>query len=233
LEEEKRQSPQLFNKIAQKYDRFNLVSSFGCDGVWRKKAARAIPRTSTSLIDIACGTGDQLFAALTARPNLKKVYGLDLANQMIDIARAKSQRKGFSHKVSWIHGSATQIPATDETLDTATLSFGIRNIPDPEAALTEIHRVLKKGGKLIILEFSIPRRKILRILHFIHIRFVLPMLGKIITGRASPYLYLAKTIQDFPYGAKFRRILEETGFQSVRSTPLAFGAVTLYEAVKA
>ncbi len=215
----------MFNQISPSYDRINRVLSFGRDTAWRKKVAKELPlKPHLEVLDLATGTGDQLIALFKAGLSIKRAVGIDLAEEMLKIGRAKV---AANPKIELIHGDAMKIPFGDSTFDAATFSFGIRNVNDPLVSLKDIHRVLKPGGRCLILEFSIPPR-VLRPFFFFYLRKILPRIGGLLSKNQPAYSYLNKTIETFPSGQAFLDIMGEAGFHSLRKIPMNFGGVTLY-----
>lgn len=218
----------IFDQISKNYDRINRILSFGMDRSWRKRAASYLPKKEDlHLLDLASGTGDQLIACLESKKSIASAIGIDLAEEMLHIARNKIQNTPYYNRVSFSKADALHLPFEDLSFDAATFSFGIRNVIDPLACLQEIHRVLKQHGRCIILEFSIPSQPI-RFFHLLYLRHFLPYIGGVLSKNKDAYRYLNQTIESFPYGAAFCALLSQAGFHFVRKIPLAFGAVTLY-----
>jgi demethylmenaquinone methyltransferase / 2-methoxy-6-polyprenyl-1,4-benzoquinol methylase len=219
----------MFDQISPTYDKVNRILSCGLDRSWRNQLARHLPqREKLSLLDSATGTGDQLFALMERSPHLESAVGIDLSTKMIDIARGKLKKKEYSSLVLLQEASATSLPFANESFDCATISFGIRNVSDPLLALAENFRVLKKGGRLLVLEFSLPKNAALRALHLFYLRKILPHLGGWISKNREAYTYLNETIESFPYGDAFCALMEKAGFANVRAHPLTMGIVSLY-----
>lgn len=220
----------LFNKISPQYDRVNRVLSLGIDQLWRKKAAQSLPnRVDLEVIDLASGTCDQLLAILRARSGLKRLVALDIAEEMLALGRKKV---GAKVPVEWCVASAMEVPYKEGSFDAATISFGIRNVPDPLGCLKEMFRVVKVGGRASILEFSLPKSALLRTLHLSYLRYVVPTVGGWMTGQRASYRYLNETIESFPHGEAFCRLMRQAGFSEVIAQPLTGGIATLYTGVK-
>jgi demethylmenaquinone methyltransferase/2-methoxy-6-polyprenyl-1,4-benzoquinol methylase len=232
----KAESWQMFDRIAPTYDFLNGVLSGGIDKWWRRKLARELPAEPRHLrlLDLATGTGDQLFALLQAAPGRwAAVTGADLSEGMMNLAREKSGPScGCEVTPDWVVASAQEVPFADQSFEVVSMSFGIRNVPDPGAALREIHRVLVPGGRALILEFSLPGFAPLRWIYLFYFRHVLPWLGGLVSGEKRAYRYLNATVEDFPYGAAFAAWLEGAGLRVLRVRPLTFGIATLYVAEK-
>ena len=194
-----RESWEVFNKLASRYDRTNRILSLGIDKKWRKKVVSFIdPSKPIHLIDLASGTGDLLMAILEKLPNVKKATALDLAQNMLLVAEKKMVSKEFFAKVSFKVGSALDISTPENTFDCATMAFGIRNTGDVEKTLSEIHRVLKPSGQCLILEFSIPKSFFFKTVYLAYFRYVLPLIGGILTRNFSAYYYLNRSVEKIP-----------------------------------
>lgn len=228
---EKKDSWGMFNHIAKRYDWINRFLSCGIDLYWRSCLLKHIPKTEevTNLLDIASGTGDQLFTILKNRPYVLGV-GIDLSEKMLDIAKAKGAKK--KALASFLLADAKALPASNASIDITTISFGIRNIDDPLVSLEEMHRVLKKGGKALILEFSLPKARFIRAPYLFYLRHILPKLGQMLSKEKGAYAYLSQTIQTFPHGKAFISLMQKAGFEHSTFHPLTFGIATLYVGVK-
>jgi len=223
----------MFNRIAGKYDLLNHLFSLGFDLHWRKKVNRYLPvGTNLSLLDLATGTGDQLLSILRRNQKIGRAVGMDMAVDMLAIARKKVERTKLDKNVEFVTGDAGKINFPENTFDAVTISFGIRNFINLENSLSEIRRVLKPSGRLLILEFSIPENKLVRWLHLFYLRKILPVIGSWISGDKYAYRYLNQTIETFPYGEAFCSLLTRCDFTDVRAMPMTFGVVTLYQAEK-
>lgn len=221
-----RDSWKMFNQIASTYDRINRILSFGMDRSWRKSILRFLPKgNSLSLLDLATGTGDQLFALMD--PKIDAAHGMDLAEEMLAHAKRKSEISPYREKISWSVGDASAIDQPSQSFDLVTISFGIRNVEDPQKALREMLRILKPGGRAFVLEFSLPPIPF-RPLYLFYLRHILPRLGGLLSKSPSSYRYLNTTIEAFPSGRSFCHWMEKAGFSDVKSHAMALGAVTLY-----
>ncbi len=230
---EKKDVYQMFDRISKTYDLNNHLLSFGLDFYWRKKLAKHLPSfNSIRLLDLATGTGDQIFALMKRCRNIKAALGLDLAHEMLTIGNRKLTNKPYAHQVSFMHGNATDVDVKDQCIECVTMSFGIRNVDDVPRCLKEMHRILTIGGRALILEFSLPKNSLLRKFHLFYLRYILPRLGGLISKDKSAYTYLNQTIESFPYGNAFCTLLQSAGFQNAKAIPLNFGIVTLYVAEK-
>ena len=218
----------MFDRIAARYDLLNPLLSANRDKRWRRKLNDHLPPgDSLTALDLATGTGDQLLA-LYAGGKVTRGIGLDLAEQMLAVGRDKITRRGLNDSLSLTVGDAQAIPYEDNSFDVTTISFGIRNMTDVPAALAEMLRVLKPGGRSLILEFSLPSNRLVRCLYLWYFRHVLPRLGSVISGDASAYRYLNKTVETFLYGEAFCQLMRDRGFVNVTAIPLTLGIATIY-----
>jgi demethylmenaquinone methyltransferase/2-methoxy-6-polyprenyl-1,4-benzoquinol methylase len=223
---------QMFDSIAPTYDLVNRVMTFGLDQYWRKKLVRSLPKEgSLKVLDCATGTGDLVVAMMEGCPRITEMVGLDLAEEMVALAKKKVESKRFASKVAWQVGSALDLPFADNTFDVVTIAFGIRNVTDVSLALNEFRRVLKPGGRLLILEAALPQNNILRSLHLFYLRHILPRVGGWISGAKSAYRYLNETIETFPSGESFCHLMRGAGFKEVEVTGLTGGVVVVYSGV--
>ena len=229
----KSQSWQMFNDISARYDFLNHFLSFGLDRRWRKKLASFLPpKNNQRVLDLATGTADTLLAFLKYNSNVGSAVGIDLADQMLEIGRAKVEQKKLQDKVILQHSDANQIPFENQSFDTVSIVFGIRNVVDPMIVLKEMSRVLKSGGRALVLEFSLPANKIVCGVHLFYLRYVVPWVGWLLSNNYHAYRYLNLTIEEFPYGQKFCQMMTEAGFKRVRANPLLWGVATIYQGDK-
>ncbi len=228
LSHSKNESFKLFNDIAGRYDFINSVLSFGLHGKWRKLIRETLPRRNRmKVLDLATGTAD-VALELVSSPHVSHVDGIDMSQGMIEQGLIKVAKKKYQGKIDLRVGDAQHLPFADSSYDAVTISFGIRNIPDVKACISECYRVLKPGGRLIILEFALPSSKLVRNLHLFYLRNILPKVGKAFSGNDVAYKYLNETIEEFPYGERFTHIIEECGFDTTRYEELTMGIVNLY-----
>ena len=216
----------MFDRIAPRYDLLNRLLSMRRDVVWRKEMARQLPEGSAlRILDLATGTADVLLALVRHSSNIARGVGLDMSHQML----VRGQPKIASDaRLSLMRSDATRIALPDRTFDAVTISFGIRNVMDVPAGLREMHRVLKPGGRAMVLEFSLPANAIIRWGYLLYFRNVLPFVGGMISGDAKAYRYLNETVETFPYGNAFCDLMREAGLVDVQAKPLTFGIATLY-----
>jgi demethylmenaquinone methyltransferase/2-methoxy-6-polyprenyl-1,4-benzoquinol methylase len=216
---------QMFASIAQRYDLANHVLSCGADFYWRRRAAEivAIWRPN-KVVDLATGTGDLALAIQRQSPNAE-VIGADFSEEMLAIAKGKGVRQTFLV-------DAMKLPFADAEFDVVTIAFGLRNLPDWSAALGEMRRALNPNGHLLILEFSLPRASILRMLYRFYLHRCLPVFGSLLTKQKDAYDYLGDSIEEFPNGDAMLRLIESNGFGNADAEPLTGGIVTIYTAEK-
>lgn len=223
----------MFDRIAPRYDVLNRLLSGRRDVAWRRRLARCLAgRRGVRLLDLATGTGDQILHLLDAGADLSEAVGMDMAEQMLARGRAKIAARGLADRVHLQTGDATQIPAVDAAFDAVTIAFGIRNVGDVTGALREMRRVLRPGGRALVLEFSLPANALMRAGYTFYLRHLLPILGGLLSGDAAAYRYLNRTIEAFPYGDAFCALMREAGFAEVSATPLTWGVATLYQGDK-
>lgn len=223
----------IFGRIADSYDAFNLMSSMGIDRVWRKAAVRAARLTTgMRVLDLCAGTGDLTLAlARTGRP--AEVVGTDFSPEMLEVALRKAGSSAGRSKVSFSIADAQALPFGDATFDVVTVAFGVRNLPDRAANFSEVHRVLKPGGRYVILEFSRPPFPLWRATYHAYLRTVIPALGSRLSGGdRESFQYLNDSILRFPDQPGLAAELRAAGFAAIDWTNLTGGVVALHTAVK-
>lgn len=219
----------MFDRIAPRYDLLNRLLSGRRDIAWRKVLAQNLPEgTTLNVLDLATGTGDVLLSLASTRHPIQRGLGIDLSGGMLRHAQEKIRARNFTDTLTLVQGDATSLPVRDERYDAVTIAFGIRNVLDVDAALREMHRCLKHGGRALILEFSIPASRLLRFGYLMYFRHLLPRIGAVISGDGQAYRYLNETVESFPYGESFCDLMCQAGFHTVRPIPLTFGIATLY-----
>ena len=228
----KEQVEQMFDTISGNYDGLNRVISLGIDQKWRKKVVNLVAETKPeAILDIATGTGD-LAIQFAEKIPAKKIIGLDLSEGMLSIARKKVAGNTQYKNVEFTKGDSEALPFEANSFDAITVSFGIRNFEHLEKGLSEILRVLKPGGKFVILETSVPTRFPFRQGYFIYSRGVLPIIGKLFSKDKVAYKYLSDSAAVFPHGEQLNNILRKIGFIEVKNKPQTFGVATIYTASK-
>lgn len=229
--EKNRYVRRMFNNISRRYDFLNHFLSAGIDRRWRKKAIKLSGLADgNSFLDVACGTGDLSVEAVKA--NARRIVGIDFAENMLQGFRLKKTRLGLDGKVEIIQASAEELPFSDGTFDVTAVAFGARNFGDLRKGLSEMRRVLKTGGRIVVLEFSRPGKFPVRKLYSFYFRRILPLVGRIISGDHGAYMYLPESVSVFPDGEDFMEVLRSLNFREVGSTELTFGIATAYYAVK-
>ncbi len=224
---------ELFSKIAHRYDRANHVLSCNRDRVWRRElVAQATPRPNERLLDLCTGTGDVAIEFAIACPTLQ-IVGLDLSREMLQVAKEKLAQLGLDQRVQLVEGNAMELSFAEDSFEIVTIAFGLRNLPDRVRGLREIHRVLAPGGRALILEFSLPQGRLVRLSYLAYVRLLLPWLGGRLTGDSAPYEYLRDSIVRFPDRAQILEELYEIGFRPVGYRDFTGGIATLYWGGKA
>lgn len=217
--------PKMFDAISPSYDRVNRILSLGLDLVWRRSLAKQLPsHESLDLLDLATGTGDQIAALFKMNAPIKRAIGIDLSSGMLEIAKKKFCNDS---RVLFQQANAEQLPFLEKSFDVCTFSFGIRNVQNPLAALSEIRRVTKPGGRCLILEFSLPKG-LFRFPYLFYARHLLPVVGGWLSGNRSAYRYLNESIEQFAQQETFLSWMRQTGWSNPVAIPHLFGAVTLY-----
>ena len=223
---------EVFNSVAQKYDLMNDVMSLGVHRIWKTALIDWLsPRNGQKLLDVAGGTGDIAFRFLKRAPK-SKVTVLDMTEKMLLEGKSRAEAHEFNENIDWICADAMRLPFKDHSFDAYTISFGIRNVTDIKVALTEAFRVLKPGGRLLVLEFSqIPISK-LRKLYDLYSFKAIPRMGKIIAGDSDSYQYLVESIRKFPNQEEFLKLLQAAGFENTKYRNLSLGIAALHSGWK-
>ena len=220
----------MFDAIAPRYDLLNHLLSAGLDRRWRARAISELGLGADArVLDLCTGTADLAIAAVEQSRGVS-VVGVDFAGEMLRLADDKLRARGLTAAIRLVRGDATKIPLASASCDAATIGFGIRNVIDPPRALGEIARVLRPGGRLAILEFGQPRIPGIRTFYSWYFRYLLPLVGRLVSRHQSAYSYLPASVGTFPSAAEFSRIIADTGFSQVRTVSLSFGIVYLYVA---
>jgi demethylmenaquinone methyltransferase / 2-methoxy-6-polyprenyl-1,4-benzoquinol methylase len=220
----------MFDAIAPRYDLLNHVLSAGLDTRWRRRAVDALGlQSGARVLDLCTGTADLAVATVRGVPGAS-VVGVDFAGGMLALGLTKVRGLGLSQRIRLVRGDATCIPLADASCDAATIAFGIRNVADPERALAELARVVRRSGRLAILEFGQPAIPGIRTLYAWYFRFLLPAIGRLVSKHSSAYSYLPASVGAFPAPAEFAAIIGGHGFSNVSAVSLSFGIVYLYVA---
>lgn len=227
----KSQVEEMFNNISSNYDFLNHFLSMHIDKLWRRKAVRRLPEDDDmNVLDVATGTAD--FAIEIANRRKAKVVGIDISQGMLDVGAIKVKNKGLHSRIELVKADSENIPFEEGRFDAVTVAFGVRNFENLEIGLREILRVLRPGGKLIVLEFSKPVHTPFRQLYKFYFNRILPVIGRMVSKDTSAYTYLPNSVEEFPDGESFLTILAETGFVKGTFYRNTFGVASTYEAYK-
>lgn len=217
----------LFDSIAYRYDLLNHLLSGGVDLYWRRRAVEHLmalrPRR---ILDVATGTADFAIAALRCEP--ERVVGVDIAEKMLAVGREKLKRRGLDGRVTLETGEAERLQFPDGMFDAAIVAFGVRNFENLESGLGEMHRVVRPGGKIVVLEFSRPRAFPFREVYNLYFLSILPRIGEFISRHDEAYRYLPDTVMNFPDGRAFLSLLQRAGFRETAEDRLTLGVATVY-----
>lgn len=221
----------MFDNISGKYDFLNHFLSFSLDKYWRRSAIELLKGDRPEmLLDVATGTGDMVKAALRLAPS--KITGIDLSEGMLQVARKKKFPSSKNTLIEFVKGDSEDLPFPDQSYDAVTVAFGVRNFENPVKGLSEMLRVLRPGGKLVVLEFSKPVVFPFAQIYRFYFRYILPFFGKMLSKDKSAYSYLPESVSLFPEGNRFVDLLDEAGYRECHFRPLTFGVVTLYTGIK-
>lgn len=227
----KEQVAEMFDNISQRYDLLNHLLSLSIDKGWRKKVVRLVSAKEPKLIlDVATGTADLAIALEKAHP--EKITGIDISAGMLEVGRRKVAGKGLSQMITLEQADSENLPFGDGTFDAITVAFGVRNFENLEKGLSEMYRVLKPGGHLLVLEFSQPQGFPMKQLYNFYFKNILPTVGKIVSKDSRAYTYLPESVQAFPHGQAFMDIMANCGYKKGVRIPLTFGIASIYEGIK-
>lgn len=223
----------MFDNIAPTYDKLNHIMSLNIDRLWRRRVVRIVRRSGASkIMDVATGTGD-LAIAMAKRSDRTQILGIDLSDEMLAIARAKVQKQGLEERILLEKGDAEQLGmVADGSIDAATVAFGVRNFENLERGLSEIYRTLREGGRLVVLEFSTPRNRVVRWFYKQYSDRLIPRIGGMISKDKEAYVYLPESVKEFPEPKRFIEILRSIGFKSIKRRQQSLGIAQIYEAKK-
>lgn len=223
---------EMFDSIAPRYDLLNRLLSLGIDRRWRRFAVRQIKfADGGGILDVATGTADVALEIAAYTPDSVTVTGVDFSPQMVELGREKVKQSVFSNRITLHVAPCESMPFDDNSFDSATIAFGIRNVVDRLVGLKEILRLLKPGGRIVILEFSNPRSKVIKAAYNFYFLKILPLVGGLISN-FSAYKYLPDSVLEFPSQEEFEKIMSEAGFRSVMHKDLTFGIATVYTGEK-
>jgi demethylmenaquinone methyltransferase/2-methoxy-6-polyprenyl-1,4-benzoquinol methylase len=228
----KQQVADMFNNISKTYDFLNHFMSLGIDIIWRKIAINELKKLNPQLIlDVATGTGDFAFEALSIlKP--KKIIGVDISQGMLDIAKQKIVKRNLSDKFEVKLGDSEKLPFDADEFDAVTVAYGVRNFENLETGLADIYRVLKPGGKAVVLEFSKPKVFPVKQLYKFYFNYITPGIGKLFSKDSRAYSYLPESVEAFPDGDTFTALMHKAGFKDTKIRPLAFGICSIYTGIK-
>ena len=228
----KQQIAEMFDKIAFRYDFLNRFLSGGVDVYWRKRAIREIRGlTTANVLDVATGTGDMAIMLSRYLPQAR-ITGVDISEGMLEVGRQKLTRMRLDNRISLQPGDSEALPFPNDSYDAVTVAFGVRNFENLENGLQEMKRVLKPGGKLVVLEFSQPRTPVIRQLYKMYMRMIAPRIAGIASSNRDAYRYLNNSVQAFPEGERLIGILENCGFANPGLKRLSLGICSVYTGEK-
>ncbi len=218
----------MFAAIAPSYDLNNRLHSLWRDQAWRRVAVDMTRvKTTDTVLDVACGTGD--LAVAFARRRAQRIVGVDFVHPMLRIADRKSSGRAQASRISYAVGDAMHLPVADRSVDVVSIAFGLRNVADPRRVIEEFYRVLRPGGRLVILEFSLPRHPLMRWLYNLYFRHVLPRTATLVSGdKTGAYKYLPESVNTFIDRRVIVSLMTETGFTRVQQRPMTFGISVSY-----
>ncbi len=222
----------MFDTISSEYDGLNRLISLGLDQKWRDNVVDMVAASQPdSIMDIATGTGD-LVIKMAQKTKASCLVGLDISSGMLEVGKIKVTQENLDSRIQMVLGDSENLQFEEATFDAITVSYGVRNFEDLEKGLSEILRVLKPGGMLVILETSVPEKFPFKQGYYVYSSLVVPTLGKLFSKDRTAYNYLSKSASKFPYGERFNNILKKVGFKNVENHLQFHGASTIYKAVK-
>ncbi|KQC32017.1 ubiquinone biosynthesis methyltransferase UbiE [Nonlabens sp. YIK11] len=228
----KQQVTKMFDTISGEYDGLNRMISLGLDQKWRDNVVDMVAaHQPDTIMDIATGTGD-LVIKMAEKTKASRLVGLDISSGMLEVGKIKVKQQQLDDRIEMVLGDSENLQFEDHTFDAITVSYGVRNFEDLEKGLSEILRVLKPNGILVILETSVPQKFPFKQGYYVYSNLVVPTLGKIFSKDRKAYGYLSKSASKFPYGERFNNILKKVGFKDVESHLQFHGASTIYKAIK-
>lgn len=226
-EEKKAQVAQMFDNIANRYDLLNSLLSLGIHKGWRKKCVRLLEANSPKhILDVATGTGD--FAIACARLNPESIVGIDISEGMMHFGREKLKNLKLDHLITLESGNAETVTYSNESFDAIVVGFGVRNFQNLEKGLSNLYRMLKPGGQLIVLEFSYPTNFLVKSVYNFYFSFVTPLIGKLFSKDKRAYSYLTESVKAFPTNEKFTEILDTIGYRETSYKSLSMGIAAIY-----
>lgn len=224
---------QMFDNIAPTYDKLNHIMSLNVDKLWRRHALKEIvDGTPQRILDVACGTGDSTISIARAAAEGTKVTGADISEGMMALVMEKAEKAGVGDRIDLQVADGEALPYEDGTFDRVTCAFGIRNFEHKERGLAEFRRVLRPGGKAVILELSVPQNKVIRWFYDLYFLHILPWVGGAISGDRAAYRYLPASVHHFPAPKDFCALMESAGFRSVRCRTFTLGLCRMFVGVR-
>lgn len=227
----KEQVALMFNHIASRYDLMNTLLSFGIYNNWKKKLVKQLVAvTPQFILDVATGTADIAIALSSLHP--EKIVGVDISEEMLLFGKKKIKDKNLTSLITLQKGDSENLQFADNNFNAVTVAYGVRNFENLDKGLSEMYRVLKPNGKVVILEFSQPKNVFFRKIFHFYFHKICPLVGKWVTGDKSAYSYLPQSVKAFPEGEKFITLLNQIGFKQTQCQPLTFGIASLYTGIK-
>ena len=227
------QVKQMFDDIAPTYDRLNHILSLSIDKLWRRRVVRSLRKLGAKqILDIATGTGD-LAIAMARKIEGATICGADLSPQMLAVARQKVANAGLEERITLMEGNAERLDLPSESVDAVTIAFGIRNFENKDSCLIELRRIIRKGGHLVILEFSNPKSRLIGWCYRLYSHYILPAIGRLVSKHATAYTYLPDSIDKFASPEAFTALLKEVGFDHIERKSLSLSIAHIYIAHKA
>jgi demethylmenaquinone methyltransferase/2-methoxy-6-polyprenyl-1,4-benzoquinol methylase len=222
----------LFNSVAPSYDFLNHLLSLRQDVYWRREAIRELDGLQGFILDVATGTADLAIEALSQEGGSRRIMGLDFSEAMLRGAQQKLRKRYLSHQVLLALGDAGSLPFRACSFNASMIAFGLRNIPEKERALREMVRVTREGGRIIILEFTLPRKGIVKVLYPFYFKKILPWIGGRVSGDREAYAYLPESVFRFRHPEDYEELMRRSGLEEIRSRQLTFGIVSLMVGTK-
>jgi demethylmenaquinone methyltransferase/2-methoxy-6-polyprenyl-1,4-benzoquinol methylase len=231
-EDKKAAVESMFDSIAWRYDFLNHFLSLNIDRLWRRRAIKIIAKSykTPHILDVATGTADLAIAAMNLNPS--KITGIDISRKMLEIGKEKVLKKGYSDKIELSLGDSEKIPFADNAFDVAMVAFGVRNFSDPVRGLSEMRRVIRDGGMIMVLEFSKPSGFPFKPLYNFYFRNILPLFGRFFSKDKAAYNYLPDSVMKFPDNEEFIKLLVQAGYNNAKQLKLTGGVASIYTGIK-